>query len=57
MEIGNLTKTEKKDLALKLAKELKPDVEARQSLINELQNIDSSSADADITAWAAPAKK
>ena len=57
MDIKNLTQTEKKELALKLAKELKPDVEARQSLIDELQSIDSSSADADIAHWADPAKK
>ncbi|MGD9930637.1 MAG: hypothetical protein AB7U05_11510 [Mangrovibacterium sp.] len=54
MEIGNLSTQQKKDLALKLAKELKPDQEVRQALLDELQRIDSNSADSDIKAWADP---
>jgi len=54
MEITNLSKEEKKSLAVKLIQDLKTDVPTRQSLIDELQNIDSKSADADISHWANP---
>lgn len=52
MDIKTLSKDEKKELATQLAKYLRSDVEIRESLIHELQTIDSDSADSDIKAWA-----
>lgn len=57
MDIKNLSIEQKKELALELVQDLKTDIPTRQSLLDELQSIDNSSADADIAHWADPSKK